>query len=61
MFLFLVVLGVVLFDVAHLFGCFIDLLLELRETNHFLLVLLDLLMGHFKVVDFLIKLILSRL
>jgi hypothetical protein len=61
MFLVLVVLVFVRFDVAHVFGCFVDLLLELRETKHILLVHLDLVMDHFKVVDLVIKLLFSWL
>jgi hypothetical protein len=34
---------VVLYDMAHLFGSFIDLLLEFRELKHFLPSSLDLL------------------
>jgi hypothetical protein len=61
MFLVLVVLVVMRFDVAHPFGCFVDLLLELREPKHCLLARLDLLMCHFEVVDLLIKFLFSRL
>jgi hypothetical protein len=49
----------VCFDVVHLFSCFVNLPLKLRKTKHFLLVLLNLLMDEFKVVDLLIKLLFS--
>jgi hypothetical protein len=43
------------FDVAHLFGYFINLHLRLRKTKHFLLALLNLLVDEFKVADLIIK------
>jgi hypothetical protein len=54
-----VVRVIMCFNVTHFFSRFIDLLLELRETKHFLFALLYLLMDCFKVVDLMIKLLVS--
>ena len=47
----------VLFDVAHLFSCFVNLFLKLRKTKHLLPALLQLLVDCFEVVDLLIELL----
>jgi hypothetical protein len=45
-----------LFDVTHLFGCFINLFLELSQSKHLLPSSLHLLMNSFYIPDFLVKL-----
>jgi hypothetical protein len=42
-------------NVTHLFGCSVNLLLELGKPNHLLFTLLHLMLNGFKVVDLLIK------
>jgi hypothetical protein len=55
MILVLVVLVFACLYIAHLFSCFIDLLLKFGETKHLLPTLLHLLMNCFEVVDLTIK------
>lgn len=55
----LVVLLSVLRNVMHFFSCVVDLLLKFRKSKHFLLSLLNLLMGSFKIADLAIKLLIS--
>jgi hypothetical protein len=52
-----VVLLILRFNVAHFFGCFVNLFLKLRKTKHLLPTLIQLLVDGFEVIDFLIKLL----
>jgi hypothetical protein len=54
------VLALMLFNIVHLFSCFIVPFLELKETKHLLPMLLHLLMDSFKVIDLTIKFLVSR-
>jgi hypothetical protein len=47
----------VLCNVAHLLGCFINLLLNLKKPKHLLFALFNLFMDIFEVVDLMIELI----
>ena len=51
---------VILSEVTHFFGGFIDLPLEVGEPKHFLCLLLDLLMDSFQIPDFLVQFLLLR-
>jgi hypothetical protein len=53
--LVLVVVLVLHFNVAHIFGCFINLFLKFRRMKHLLPALLQLLVDCFNVVDLLIE------
>jgi hypothetical protein len=52
-----VVVLILLFNVPHLFYCFVNLSLKFKKTKHLLPVLLQLLVDFFEVVDLLIKLL----
>jgi hypothetical protein len=51
---------VILGEVTHFFGDFINLPLEVGEPKHFLSLLLDLLMDSFQIPDFLVQFLLLR-
>jgi hypothetical protein len=51
---------VVLSEVTHFFGCFIDLPLEVGEPKHLFSLLLHLLMDSFQIPDLLIQFLLLR-
>jgi hypothetical protein len=44
-------------NVLHLYSCFIDLLLQLRQLKHLFSSILHMLVYGFKVVDFLVQLL----
>jgi hypothetical protein len=47
-------------EMAHLFGGFINLSLEIGELKHFLFLLLNMLVDSFKIPDLLVQLLLLR-
>jgi hypothetical protein len=54
--LVLVILG----EMTHFLGCFVDLPLKISKTKHLLLLPLDLLMNGFEIPDLLVQLFLLR-
>jgi hypothetical protein len=46
--------------VTWLLSCFDDMLLELRDSKHFLLALLNLLVDSFEILDLLVEIICGR-
>jgi hypothetical protein len=52
----LLVLSIML-DVSHLFSCFVNLLMQLKQPKYFFSSFLHLLVDSFKVADFQIQLI----
>jgi hypothetical protein len=51
---------VILGEVTHFFGGFINLLLEIGEPKHLLSLLLDMLMDSFEIPDCLVQFLLLR-
>jgi UDP-N-acetylmuramyl pentapeptide phosphotransferase/UDP-N-acetylglucosamine-1-phosphate transferase len=51
---------VILGEMTHFLGGFVDLLLKISKTKHLLLLPLDLLIDYFEVPNFLVQLLLLR-